>query len=471
MPSFSSFSLALAASVLLSQPSYALPQGSSTPVPPSLSAIKLTGNLLSNSEHPEIVEIQVVNKGDTAVSVLAWNNVFDTRHMSKPFDIVDENGADILLGSSHIRYAHIIKDDFVVIAPGGGHFMRSINLTEYVINMPGQPASQNSALLSLPSAVSGFNGDAATSTFPEAVQVQWSTNDTESSAPVASIPGSIAPTSLSKISLASSPLRLNVTVPAGAPLPELAKRASVGMMVNLTECTGDVLDKARDGVRDAGRLALAAQHSMKAYAQADPKPAEHPFPYWFGSECIRHQERIANILDRVQSSAQSTGGAPIVVQCRAETDRRPNHQPNCEPHILGFHMFDHARGVPNIVLCPEGQRLRSNLWPCSTPAPGSAGDTIGALVLHEALHVPTLVGMNFSPRDDAGTREVYKPGPAHNLVVNGGDPLKNPDNYAYLSSFSWDLGYGGAPWEGDSCLDHFQPPPAWPGWNGQVFGP
>ncbi len=54
----------------------------------------------------------------------------------------------------------------------------------------------------------------------------------------------------------------------------------------------------------------------------------------------------------------------------------------------------------------------------------------------------------------------YEPANCHALLTDGGDPLSNAENYAYMSSLAYGYGLkGSGPYYGKPCLADWNPNP------------
>ncbi|KAL8949975.1 MAG: hypothetical protein Q9222_003953 [Ikaeria aurantiellina] len=131
------------------------------------------------------------------------------------------------------------------------------------------------------------------------------------------------------------------------------------------------------------------------------------------------------------------------------------------------------KGGGSMFMCPAGWELPRNPEPCSTP--GGADSPAFALLMQAVqIDVITRPDADFLA-ERAGTRNItmlegFSPAPGTmmgrpvslkelGMGTNGGGlrtrGVANAQNYAAFASWSWDLGFGGNPYSGDTCPGHF----------------
>ena len=429
---------------------------------PSVVSAQLTGVLSSSPNNSDIVTAVVTNTGTQNISVLAWNNVFDMRTLSKPFIITDTAGNDVLIGGGHIMQGGMTKDHFHDLPPGS-NFSRKFNISDYLVNQPGAPASTKDALIKLPGAYQGLVGHNGTYSIHPAADVQRSSNGSVMAL------GDFSKVNLAAINLTSNTLNETLSIPAGARNTTTKRgnpKGSSGMQIS-SDCTGQGLTAAQNGVNDASYLAVAGQNAVDhpSYPGAVAS-ALTPLSIWFGSGYATYSANIKRIYGLIQNAADGNFSPTIGVHCADLSSA-------CDPTTLGYQHYN-GNG-PFIVVCPLGYSLQRNHWPCTgiagTESSGS-GHSIGGLIIHESTHVSELTGYNLWPRDASGTPEVYGAYPSLNLAATQGSPaaVNNPTNWEYMASYSWDTGLGGNPWNDAVCPQFFIPPTASTPNPGDTFG-
>lgn len=218
------------------------------------------------------------------------------------------------------------------------------------------------------------------------------------------------------------------------------------------ECgAGYCFESIKTGIKDA---AVLAQASLNAIAAHKLNPIElNPFTWFFGPNASHFTEFVTNTLTHFVESVQREGGTSITVRCKDTSSLALGRQ-TCEwPDILAFERYDFEVGGHTITICPRAYRLKRDRWPCTSSA--YLGDiTLASLLIHESMHVSDLVGLFMAPMHYEARSELYGPGPSHYEALRPfGRPDLNPDNYAWMSSYAWDRGFGGAPWTGSPCLN------------------
>ena len=239
--------------------------------------------------------------------------------------------------------------------------------------------------------------------------------------------------------------------------------------------------KARDskhpGVQLTSTLfAVRALHNPNATNQApsDPitgpvDPAQHYF-YFFEND-----QTVANfVADTFRSIASCADGHDCPYNIVFCGDRAwPNacstpagrygfvRDPNQNTAALN----NRPKGGGSVFMCDAGLALPRNPTPCST---AGGADSIGYALLVELLQVDVITRPDVTLlQQKAGIQNItdlHTDGSPWTLNELGfgtnGDGLRakgiaNAENYARFASWSWDLGFGGAPWTGETCEQHW----------------
>lgn len=121
----------------------------------SLSIAQLTGRITRCNHDPDLITAVITNTHTRHVTVLKHNTIFDTSHPAVPFRITDVAGTRLPMGTSHLFYSGVGREDFLDMAPGT-NFTREFNLTEYVVLEPKGSERLQTIEISLPSAFRGL---------------------------------------------------------------------------------------------------------------------------------------------------------------------------------------------------------------------------------------------------------------------------------------------------------------------------
>ena len=110
-------------------------------------------------------------------------------------------------------------------------------------------------------------------------------------------------------------------------------------------------------------------------------------------------------------------------------------------------------------MCPAGMALSRNPVPCST---AGGQPSLGYALIRALVQITTITNadepllMSTTGQEDITDKSAT----ISNIAALGwgtnGDGLGvkgvgNADNYAQFATWSWDLGYGSAPWTGGTC--------------------
>ncbi|KAI9811258.1 MAG: hypothetical protein M1832_000937 [Thelocarpon impressellum] len=420
-----------------------------------ISSAQLVGTLSSNPAQPQLIDLVVTNPTDVNISVLAWNNIFDT---ARPFNlmIVDGSGATIPTRTTHVTNAGMDFDDLLDLKPGQ-NFTRQVSLDHYLMPEVGQPASNASAVIMVQTAFQGLVDHDGVYNIDPAAAVQRDGNG----ALVAL--GNLSKANLTSITLQMEALRTSIAIPDG-PRASNVRREELwnrGMIVQGEDCSSEDRDWLEQGIKDAGLLALSGIKAIDAAPKTEVVNAQpHPYPWWFGRFAYDHHFgiRIKELLTRLNGMATRTSSHQMFVRCATPTDEI------CVLDKTEGYAFNDPSSFNTkvVVVCRLGLDLPWNMWPCTGPS-GSNGDSIGSLVAHEAMHDQSLTGFTAFPRSQG---EIYGEAPAHQYAIEpigrpdvpDSRPDLNPDNYAFFLSHSWDVGYGPLPWSGPVCLNYFSAP-------------
>ncbi|KAI9825424.1 MAG: hypothetical protein M1832_001154 [Thelocarpon impressellum] len=423
------------------------------------SSAQLIGTLTSVPKLPEMVKVDVTNAGTGNVAVLAWNNVFDNKTISRPFIITDGSGAEVLTRGGHVRYAGITNDHLINLAPKET-FTRQFNVTKHLASLPNAPATTKAISIDLPHEFLGLVDHTGDYRINPAANAQLDPSGNFIGL------GDLPKAGLVPIILQSKPLNLTVNIPAGQvtdkpirgdkPLATRGERQGRSGMYPWTDCQGTNLTRAMLAINDSALIARAGINAVKSLKTGEESPVAHPYPWWFGkdSKTDISRTRVASVLEHLQDSAEANGGTIISVRCEDTSGV-------CNPgNVLAYHNIDQDNGVDSIFFCPKTLKsMPENIFPC-TDKSGAAGNgySLGGLLVHEAMHVAPLTGINMAPRSSLMNKETYGAGPAHQLAVDNPKAYLNPDNWHFMASHSWDLGFGEGPWTGKPCLDKFSKP-------------
>ena len=136
--------------------------------------------------------------------------------------------------------------------------------------------------------------------------------------------------------------------------------------------------------------------------------------------------------------------------------------PNPYSYAPGGNTQNANLGGGVIFLCSKGLKLARNPTPCTTEGPPSISlgyAVLRSMVQSSPIRDPTNEGTLFDGLAISAITEMENAGDwaledlGWGIVGDGlmGDGVGNAANWAAFASLSWDLGYGSAPWTGETC--------------------
>ena len=441
---------------------------------------QLTATLTSEPDVPQNITITVQNPSKQNVSVLATNNLFDVLHDSQAVTVQASNGTSLPQLTSTIAYLGTLYTDLLNLEPGAT-FAREIDLTQYLA--PPIAGGNLSYVISVPSVFEGIVGPSlAPPNIPTTdADPEGSANDTSPSWN-ATLSGDLDEAQLQNITLAASPINVTITWPAqqlaitgatsfvnvingrpGSPVndppqqveterkrrrqvvtddeweavPIHLNQAGSGISVNAS-CPSKTHFFLTQAVTNAGLLAGAAQTAART--------GGYPFNFFFRDG---DQSRVQDVMGNVVAAvANQTGSAQVEVMCNDWKNWCSLKGGRIGGYAHNAVVAESGSALSSVVLCPRSLGFSLEGQPCTNPPSGQV--TLGYIMLHELMHINAIA--NGPHIGDI----VYGERNSHNLAGNGGpgDPKANADNYAWLGSWAWTLGFGN--WAGSAC------PTKWP---------
>ncbi|KAI9842776.1 MAG: hypothetical protein M1838_002986 [Thelocarpon superellum] len=402
-----------------------------------LISAQLTGTLTSFNDTPEVIEAIITNPTSTNISVVALNNIFDLLHRSAPVKAVGSNGTAVPVAASHLMYDGLFLEDLFTLAPGE-NFTRDFNLSYYV--RP-DDAGDGPVTVAIHSHFQGIIGD----DFDGALAINETTNTTN-------LIGELAAVNLSSIAVTAA--NLSVQLPRLSAFP-IAKRVILihdedesdvdigptptelprsGITVDSKTCKDKRASRMAIAIRDADLLAVAG-------ANAATK-GNYPLNYFFRSS---DTDAVTRIMERVHSSVMAeTGSAAVDIMCEdVKSWCRRKRAGRIRGYADNKVIAKRDESLAYVVMCPSAMSASENPDPCSSKPDQVL--RLGYVLLHELMHVDAIADGRH-----IGDLEYGVPG-CHSLVGNWNpaSPRFNADNYAWLASWAWDLGFGN--WTGEPC--------------------
>ncbi|KAI4193556.1 MAG: hypothetical protein LQ350_008264 [Teloschistes chrysophthalmus] len=260
--------------------------------------------------------------------------------------------------------------------------------------------------------------------------------------------------------------------PKEDPCPGMYYQSDLSCQNNATAVT--------QAIKDAGLIAHAALRALYSGSQtlspnatltnAPINPAQHYF-YFFDND----RTVAANVASTFQNIANCADGRDCPNNLIICGDQRGGPS-QCDRGQYGYVLDPnqtHGQTINNqpkgggvVFFCNAGMALHSNPQPCSTPG-GAPG--IGYALLYQMVQVdvitrpdtdfleqktgqPNITQITYSSDGKTSLNQIGWGTAGDGLKAKG---LANAENYARFASWSWDLGYGGAPWTGETCERNF----------------
>ncbi|KAL6720371.1 hypothetical protein ACLMJK_002292 [Lecanora helva] len=208
-----------------------------------------------------------------------------------------------------------------------------------------------------------------------------------------------------------------------------------------------------DAFHDANTIASAG-------LVAAASPNSPPFNYFF------HPSDNATVAHHLQTIIDITEH-PSAVHSKIEDGLVPYIYVNCNDAFLckyrnqwGYSTF-WGKSVGSfqddnweITICNFGlNTLQRNPFPCQKSPPSPVGiPSLGWIAVKFLLQMWSMFG-------GIGDR-TGEPANCHALLTDGGNPLSNAENYAYMASWAYDMGLKtDGPYYGPSCPERWNPSP------------
>lgn len=379
---------------------------------------QLTGYIRS-TENPYVVTLQVSNPTEDTISVLQWNNIFDSAtQLPVAFTVQDDQGAEVQIASTYAMRAGVSNSDLYSLEPGQ-NFTKVLDVRVLLQSIPSGPTGSlpKAISLSMPTSFKGVNG--TVSIPPEAAASLNSQPPTL---------GDFASSGFTDITLTANVLQLSLRFPIYQSLDPSFVAADDGIQLN-KNC------KAQNATDMSNALFDAAIYA-RAVRLAAISGSNVLYPRFFSSQSRRNVSSIAGAATRTIHGA----GPHVDLYCSDIADV-------CgDPNILGYTFTPSYLGNAYIVLCSSARALRRAPEPCSALQTGAQiGASISHVLFHLLLTLDSVVKSVIS-------NSVYGSLACSQLVNATGDPTKNADSFAQLAIAQWAYGLGGAPYHGPSCV-------------------
>lgn len=380
------------------------------------------------SVDPEIITVTITNIGSATVSVLCDNNLFDVYGLSMPFTVSEEeSGHRVPIAWTHSKAT---IDEYLNLKPGET-FQRNFNLTDY---MPVDMVLPVNVSIALPKTLP------VVGVHPGPVNVGHRT-DTWS---LERKPILVSPSYLHQ-ALESEPLNLTWTPWANE--PAIKKRQAQGFSIVQGTCKGKFFPMVT-AIQDAVFLAGAGLNASASFGDI-------PYSYFFSSD-ITTADIVAGIYQRVIDTKQGILGD---VQCTCEDlgnfcDTDDTHGPNSfrPGYSANIPATSSPNQLPLIVICPKTFSVLKHIpVPCCDTRDTPGAQSLGGVMLHELVHINSING-GLPITDLFGVSNAWD---VNDAMGRGENTTLDASAYAHMASFAWDLGLGGPPWTGETCLQNW----------------
>ncbi|KAL8769462.1 MAG: hypothetical protein Q9209_004523 [Squamulea sp. 1 TL-2023] len=395
------------------------------------SSAQLTGKTTSPG-NKYIYTIEITNPTETAISVLAWNNIFDSlTQLPVLFDVRDDEGNIVPLASTNVMRASMSSNDFYSLAPQEV-FSRTIDIRQIMQNLPsGSSAPMGAGLedklftITPLAAYKGVIGDASA-----VVAAVANFNSSPKTL------GDMAKSNLQDITVTSTTERFSNVFPLFREADSTYLGPTDGIHA-ATDCAAQDLTEISDAIFDAG--VYAASLAKAANNSTNTLLPQFVFP------SANNLQLVSTIAAAATASIHGQG-PHVDVYCQ-------DIQNLCgTANILGYSFTPSFLGDAYMVLCPAARALGRAPAPCQT---GSVGGASASHVLFHLLMtlnnvVPTVTTASINGL--VACQDL-----ANSTLIQ---PTRNPDSLAQLAVVEWGYGFGGAPYNGGTCLPADGIPPS-----------
>ncbi|KAL8780796.1 MAG: hypothetical protein Q9213_006297 [Squamulea squamosa] len=384
---------------------------------------QLTGKITSPG-NKYIYTIEITNPTQTTISVLAWNNIFDSlTQLPVLFDVRDDEGSIVPLASTNVMRASMSSNDFYSLAPQEV-FSRTIDIRQIMQNLPSGPSAPQGAGLGdkiftvTPlAAYKGVIGDA--SAVVAAVANFQSSPKTL---------GDMAKSNLQDITVMSTTQRFSNVFPLFREADSTYLGPTDGIHA-ATDCAAQDLTDISDAIFDAG--VYAASLAKAANDSTNTLLSRFVFP-------SANNLQLVSAVAAAAAASINGQGPHVDVYCKDIQNLCGN------PNILGYSFTPSFLGDAYMVLCPAARTLGRAPAPCQT---GSVG---GASTSHVLFHLlMTLNNVVPTVTTSSVNGLVACQDLANSTLIQS---TRNSDSLAQLALVEWGYGFGGAPYNGGTCL-------------------
>ena len=360
-----------------------------------------------------IATLEITNEWPDTLSILAWNNAFDT---TTPLPVVfpsitDDQWNPVILASTYTMHAGLSANDFHTLAPGQT-FSRTIDLRQIMQDVatgPSSPPDQPKQFtVHLPTIFMGIRGplniSAKSVADPFAVPPRL---------------GDIDSTPLERLNCYGFPGRFSFVFPViGNTDPGFASPAN-GLQVD-DDCSAQNLTEVSNAINESSIYAMSLNQAALNWNGTE----NFLLPYFFVNASV-YRDDVSSVANASRDAIQG---------------KRPHADIFCtdiqnlcgDPNVLGYSFTPSFLGDAYVVLCPSARALGRAPRPC---------EYVGQIIQRSASTSHILYDLVLTLGNVMGRMIQGSYVGTYDTQSLGGDGIGTPDSYTQLAISYLEYGF------------------------------
>ncbi|KAI9807054.1 MAG: hypothetical protein M1825_005771 [Sarcosagium campestre] len=231
----------------------------------------------------------------------------------------------------------------------------------------------------------------------------------------------------------------------------VANTEGYGIFIDAQTCSPEMAERARVGIEDMQTLAIAGIAALKS---SDVRGA--PWRYFFPAYSSDLETVARNLLGWVVKYTAGTSikkVGPIRVYCSGEDKKEDEPLQDFDKPVEVSHGPEEETAM---ILHNSFVNLSAIGIPCRGPMAsprhgGIGGETAGRALLQQVIRAIVQDRITDLMYGSSNSQMLLETNYQHRHPA-----IRNAGSWAWYAQWSWDLGFGGAPYQGKKCLEKFK---------------